>query len=409
MEKLAIHGGRPVREKPFPPRIMFGKEERAAALDVIERSMTGDQAFDRYGGTHVDAFEQEFAQYFGTKFATSTSSGTAAVHAALAALGLEPLDEVITTPITDPGTVAPILFQNCIPVFADVDYNTLNITAEGIEGCLSEKTRAIIVVHLAGQSAEMEPILELARRHNLYVIEDCAQAHGAKYKGKYVGTMGDLGTVSLMSSKHTTSGGQGGMVLTDNEDLYWQAKRFADRGKPFNSQDTTNLFLGNNYRMTELEAAIGRVQLGKLQAIKEKRQWIVGELRKRLKGFATSLWQVSSEANPWFCFLRYDAEKMKADKVTFVEALAKEGIPVGAHYVVPIYQQTWIRERRAYGTSGYPWTDPKARPIDYTGCCPVAEKALADHLTLYIHEGYGEEEVADIVRAIEKVESYYLE
>ena len=203
--------------------------------------MTGDQALDRYGGRHVDAYEQEFAEYFGAKYATSTSSGTAAVHTAIAALGLEPLDEVITTPITDPGTVAAILFQNCIPVFADVDYNTLNITAEGIEGCLSDRTKAIVVVHLAGQSAEMEPILELARRNHLYVIEDCAQAHGAKYRGKYVGTMGDLGAVSLMSSKHTTSGGQGGMVLTNCIHLYWQAKRFADR-EPFNSQDPTNLF-----------------------------------------------------------------------------------------------------------------------------------------------------------------------
>ncbi|HQD40671.1 MAG: DegT/DnrJ/EryC1/StrS family aminotransferase [Firmicutes bacterium] len=407
MEKLAIHGGRPVREKPFPPRVIFGEEELAAALDVIEKTMTGDQALDRYGGRHVDAYEQEFAEYFGAKYATSTSSGTAAVHTAIAALGLEPLDEVITTPITDPGTVAAILFQNCIPVFADVDYNTLNITAEGIEGCLSDRTKAIVVVHLAGQSAEMEPILELARRNHLYVIEDCAQAHGAKYRGKYVGTMGDLGAVSLMSSKHTTSGGQGGMVLTNCIHLYWQAKRFADRGKPFNSQDPTNLFLGNNYRMTELEAAIGRAQLKKLESIKEKRQWIVRELKKRLAHCATSLWKVSHEANPWFCFLRFDAENMNADKVTFAEALAKEGIPVGAHYVVPIYQQTWIRERRAYGSSGYPWSDQKARPIDYTGCCPVAEKALSDHFTLYIHEGWGEEELEDTVRAIEKVEAYY--
>ena len=159
--------------------------------------------------------------------------------------------------------------------------------------------------------------------------------------------------------------------------------------------------------MTELEAAIGRAQLKKLEAIKKKRQWIVRELKKRLAHCATSLWKVSHEANPWFCFLRFDAENMNADKVTFAEALAKEGIPVGAHYVVPIYQQTWIRERRAYGSSGYPWSDQKARPIDYTGCCPVAEKALSDHFTLYIHEGWGEEELEDTVRAIEKVEAYY--
>ena len=406
--KLAIHGGRPVREKPFPPRIMFGEAERAAALEVMEKSMSGDQAFDRYGGVHVDAYEREMAKFYGTKYATATSSGTAAVHTALGALRLEPTDEVITTPITDPGTVAPILFQNCIPVFADVDYHTMNITAEGIEKCISEKTRAIIVVHLAGQSANLEPILDLAKRHNLYVIEDCAQAHGAKYKGKYVGTFGQISAMSLMSGKHTTSGGQGGMVLTDDESLYWNAKRFADRGKPFNSTDNTILSLGNNYRMTELEAAIGRVQLEKLAALKQKRQWIVAELKKRLTTEAIRFWQIDAQSNPWFCFLHYDQYKMKVDKVAFAEALAKEGIPVGAHYVAPIYQQTWIRERMAYGTSGYPWTDSRARKIDYTTCCPVAEKAIANHMTLYIHEGWGEEEIADTVRAISKVEAYYL-
>jgi len=167
-------------------------------------------------------------------------------------LRLEPGTEVITSPITDPGTVAPILMQNCIPVFADVDYDTLNITAASIEKMITEKTRVLIPVHLAGQPCDMNPIMELAKQHNLTVIEDCAQAHGVKYKGKYVGTIGHLGAFSLMAGKHTTSGGQGGMVIANDEKLYWNAKRFADRGKPFNSDNPTNLFLGMNYRMTEL-------------------------------------------------------------------------------------------------------------------------------------------------------------
>ena len=184
---------------------------------------------------------------------------------------LEPGTEVITSPITDPGTVAPILMQNCIPVFADVDYDTLNMTAASIEKMITEKTRVLIPVHLAGQPCDMNPIMELARQHNLTVIEDCAQAHGVKYKGKYVGTIGHLGAFSLMAGKHTTSGGQGGMVITNDEKLYWNAKRFADRGKPFNSDDSTNLFLGLNYRMTELQAAIGRVQLQKLRSSVRRR------------------------------------------------------------------------------------------------------------------------------------------
>jgi len=193
-------------------------------------------ALDRYGieETEVDLYEKEFADYFGVKYATAVSSGTAAIHSALGALKLEPGDEIITSPITDPGTIAPILFQNCIPVFADVDYEILNINPESVKEKITERTKVIIVVHFAGQPANIDPVMELAKEHDLIVIEDCAQAHGAKHKERYVGTIGDIGCFSLMSGKHMTSGGQGGMVITNDEELYWNAKRFADRGKPFN-------------------------------------------------------------------------------------------------------------------------------------------------------------------------------
>ena len=282
MDKLAVEGGKPVREKPFPPRILFDEKEKEAVLELIEKMMTGPEVIDLYGtGPEVEAYKQEFATFFGARFATPTTSGTAAIHSALGSLRLEPGTEVITSPITDPGTVAPILMQNCIPVFADVDYDTLNITAASIEKMITEKTRVLIPVHLAGQPCDMNPIMELAKQHNLTVIEDCAQAHGVKYKGKYVGTIGHLGAFSLMAGKHTTSGGQGGMVITNDEKLYWNAKRFADRGKPFGSDNPTNLFLGLNYRMTELQAAIGRVQLQKLRSSVRRRlppkesQWVL--------------------------------------------------------------------------------------------------------------------------------------
>ncbi len=331
--------------------------ERQAILEVVEKTMTGNQALDRYGGIHVDAYEKEFAEYFGTSSATAVSSGTAAVHSALAALQLEPGSEVITTPITDPGTVAPILSQNLIPVFADVDYQTLNITAQDIKERITDKTRVIIVVHLTGQPCDMDPILKLARENNLIVIEDCAQAHGSKYKGRYVGTIGDIGVFSMMSSKHMTSGGQGGMVITNNEEIYWNAKRFADRGKPFSSDEDTNLFMGINYRMTELEACVGRIQFKKLDRIIEKRQRIVDKLREGISKLESiRLWRVIEGAQPnyWFCFLHYDKEKTGVDKKTFAEAVQAEGIPVGAHYVKVMYDGVWIRDRRTYGSSACP-------------------------------------------------------
>ncbi|HQE25158.1 MAG TPA: DegT/DnrJ/EryC1/StrS family aminotransferase [Candidatus Atribacteria bacterium] len=395
----------------FPPRIIFDEREKAAILGVVEKTMTGPEAIDMYGkGPQVTSYEKEFAEYFGVKYAAAVSSGTAAIHSAVGALRLEPGSEIITTSITDPGTVAPILMQNCIPIFADVEYETLNLSARSIEKNITDRTRAIIAVHLAGQPCDMEPIMEIARNHNLYVIEDCAQAHGAKYKGRYVGTIGDLGVFSLMAGKHMNSGGQGGMVITNHEELYWNAKRFSDRGKPFNSEEKTNLLLGLNYRMTELQAAVGRVQLTKLADIKRKRQWVVEKLREGMSGLqAFQLWKFidDGEVNPWFAFVRFNQDWMKINKEEAATILAELGLPVGAHYVVPIYNQYWIKNRVTYGNSQYPWTMPGAREIDYTNCCPSAERALEDHMTLYLHEGWGEKEINYTVEAYKKVEEEY--
>jgi len=412
MEKLAMDGGIPVRKNPMPARVMFDEEEKQAVMRIIEKMMTGSQVLDRYGGIEVDAYEQEFAQFFGKKFATAVSSGTAAIHSAIAALHPEPASEIITSPITDPGAVMPVVFQQCIPVFCDVEYETLNPSPESIEKNITEKTVAIIAVHLAGFPAKIDKICQIASKYKIPVIEDCAQAHGAKYRGRYCGSFGTLSAFSLMSGKHTTSGGQGGMVLTDDEGLYWEAKRFADRGKPFNSQETTNLFAGLNYRMTELEAAIGRVQLKKISEIAEKRRIIYKKLRegfeKQLKAFRIPPAEQDSEPNPWFLFIHVDREKLRASNEILAKAISAEGIPVGQKYVVPMHQAKWIVEKRAFGKSQLPWSLPGARDIDYTHMCPVAEKALEDHMTLFIHEYYEKQEINDIIEAFVKVEKHFL-
>lgn len=409
--KLAIEGGKPVRKKPMPERIMFDKKEVDAVCKLMKEATKKETArfLDRYAGENVDKYEKEFAKFFGKKFATATSSGTAAIHSAIASLDLEPGSQVITTPITDPGTVMPILFQGLIPVFADVDCDTLNIKAETIEKLITEKTKCIIVVHLAGVPVEMDKIMKVAEEYKLKVIEDCAQSHGSIYKDRYVGTFGDLGVFSLMSGKHTTSGGQGGMVITDNEEYYWKAKRFADRGKPFGIENPEgNVCLGLNYRMTEIEALIGRVQLKKLKKIMKKRYEIVEKLRERFKNLkAFSLWKKpeNSKPNYWFCFVKVEKEKLKVDKWKIAEALKAEGIPVGAHYVIPMYENPFIKNRKTFGTSGYPW-NPYAPDIEYK--CPSAEKALNDHITLYIHEKWTKKEIEDTIKAFEKVEKAYL-
>lgn len=411
MSKLAIDGGRPVISSLSGPRLLIGQEEREAVLALFDRVMTGGGAFDRYGGQEVDAYEAEFAAFCGTKFATAMSSGTAAIHAAIGALRhIEPGDEIVSAPITDPGAIAPVLMQNCIPTFADTDPETFNITAEGIEKVLTDRTRAIVVGHIAGEPADMDPIMELANAHDLIVIEDCSQAHAATYKGKMLGSIGHMGAFSTMSGKHHTTGGQGGVVVTNDEAMYWNAKRFADRGKPFGSDAGENLFMGLNYRMTELEACIGRVQLKKLPDIAAARRAFVARLKRGIADCkAVRLGKIVEGAEPtyWFGRLRVDESALTVDKARFHKALAAEGVPCGLSYVTPLYKQKWIAQRQTYGTSGHPWTASYGREVDYTDCCPNAEHALAVHMILSWHENLTETDADLYAEAIAKVERAY--
>ncbi len=411
MATLAVDGGAPVIPDKMPTRLLIGPEERDAVNALFDRVLAGGGAFDRYGGQEVDAYEKEFAALVGTAFATATSSGTAAIHAAIGALRhLEPGDEIISAPITDPGAIAPVLMQNCIPVFADTDPETFNMTAEGIEKVLTDRSRAIVVGHITGEPADMDPIMELARSRDLVVIEDCSQAHAAEYKGKPVGSIGHMGAFSTMSGKHHTTGGQGGVVVTHDEEMYWNAKRFADRGKPFGSDSTENLFMGLNYRMTEIEACIGRVQLQKLPGIAERRRQVVARLDKGIADCRTvRLGKIVEDTKPsyWFGRLRFDADRATVDKAQFTKALAAEGVGCSENYTTIMYTQTWIAERQTYGRSGHPWTAPYGRNIDYTGCCPNAEHARAAHIMLAWHEDLGQAEADLMAEAIRKVDAAY--
>ncbi len=411
MAKLAIDGGKPVRTRPFPARKQIDKREILAVMELMLDAEAGG-AFDRYGGVHVDAYEQEFAQYIGVPFATATSAGTAAIHTALGALQLEPFCEIISSPITDPGAVAPILWNNCIPVFADADPLTMNMDPKSVKEKISDRTRAIICGYIAGAPCDMGPIMELAAEHGLWVIEDCSQAHGCKYDGQMGGSIGHLGAYSLMSGKHSTAGGQGGMVVCKSEEHYWNAKRFADRGKPFNSDTPGNMFLGNNYRMTDLEACIGRIQLQKLPDITGNRQraaaWLADEI-KDLAGVHMGKVYPRAESAYWFVNLRFEAKKFRVSKAEFAAAVAAEGVPCGAAYEAIVPDQYWIREQHAYGDSGFPWNAPQyGKHVDYHGCVPNARKAVDNHMMTSVHECYAEEDARDIGRALRKVETAYL-
>ncbi|HCR18462.1 MAG TPA: hypothetical protein DIU35_13360, partial [Candidatus Latescibacteria bacterium] len=220
---LAIDGGEKVRTDPFPRRKLFGEEEKQAALALFDESIESGNAFG-YGGPEEQAYERDFGDFMGGGYADLVNSGTTSLYVALGALELEVPGEVVVPPITDPGGVMPVALLNLVPVVSDAAPGTLNAGAEQIEAVLTEHTRAIVVAHIAGEPADMDPILELANARNLPVIEDCAQAHGAKYKGRTVGSLGTIGTFSTMSGKHHATGSQGGVVFVKDEDLHWRVK-----------------------------------------------------------------------------------------------------------------------------------------------------------------------------------------
>ena len=265
VSRLAIDGGEPVRRAAMPPRIQVDQRELDAVTRLFRDRMQEGGAFDRYDGPEVDTYERELAAYFGVDYVTCVSAGTAAVHSAIGALDLEPGSEVLVSSFTDPGSVMPLLFQQLVPVFVEHDFETFLMSPDGIRAAITPYTKAIIVAQLHGYVADMDAINAIAAKHGLTVIGDVSQAHGSTYRGSRSAPFGDIGAMSLMSGKHMVAGGQGGMVATNDEAVYWAAKRFADRGKPFGQTATTNTGIGLNYRMHELEAAMGRIQLGKLE------------------------------------------------------------------------------------------------------------------------------------------------
>jgi dTDP-4-amino-4,6-dideoxygalactose transaminase len=413
VEKPAIEGGKPVREKPLPSvddisgRYM-GEEELRLLREVIESGR-----LFRYSGTKVKELEERFAEYFGVRYAVATTSGTAALHAALASTMINPGSEVITTPITDMGTVIPIIAQNSIPVFADVDPETINIDPDDVERKITDKTYAIIVVHVFGQPCEMNRIMEIAEKHDLYVIEDCAEAFLAEYKGKKVGTIGDLGAFSFQQSKHMTTG-DGGILITDDEKLARNARFFTDKGWDRSiSGPRSYVSFGLNYRMNELTAAVALAQLNRLKDVVEKRRRVASWLTKQLEGIdGITLPKVIDgvKHSYWFYPIFIDYKRLGISNEQFAKALNAEGVSAGTWIGKPLYLGPIFLEKRMYGNSKCPFDcHYYNREIKYEpGICPNAEEVSRKLVVLGCNEKYTYEDTVDIATAVEKVAKYYL-
>lgn len=403
--KLAIDGGTPVRTTPMPPRRLFGEEEKQAAVRLFDACIKSGDVFG-YNGPEEQAFEKEFAEALGGGFADGVNGGTTAVFAALGALQLEAGSEVVVPPITDPGGVMPVAMLNCVPVFADGDPRTYHMSPASLESVVTSRTRAVVVAHIAGEPADMDGIMAVAKRHGLKVVEDCAQAHGATYKGRRVGTFGDVAAFSTMSGKHMATAAQGGVVFTRDETLHWNGRRFADRGKPFGiAAPAGNVMAGLNLNLNDLSAAVGRVQLRRLPSIVQRRHDRGEAVKKGLSavgGVSVGWQQPDSYCTYWFLRITLDPARFSVPKAQFCKALAAEGMPVNPSYRFIMAEWPWFKERK---TNWCPWLfrNKIAKEPEF----PNAIAATNANFNIAFHENYGDDEVRDIIAALAKVAEAY--
>jgi len=415
--KLAIHGGTPVRSEPFanlfPGASVIGEEEKKAVLDVLESQSPFRYYGKRVQGT-VRGFERAFARYIGTKYALAVSSGTASLIVALRALGIGVGDHVLVPSCTFMATASCVVSVGGIPVFTDID-ETFNMSPEHMESRITERTRAVIPVAWRGNPCRMDRIMEIADKHNLFVIEDIAQSTGSQYRGKACGTFGNVGCFSLQLNKLITTG-DGGILCTDDGKLYERAVRYHDHGAFRERADFPELgeamepFIGQNYRLGELSGAVAGAQLKKLDFIRKNLRRIIFALREAVEGFrGISLMRITDEqgyAGSTFVMLLPSPEPVS----DFVEALNMEGIPALNIYAGnPVYMLPQFYNKRTADRDNFPFISPYADGVEYyEGLCPKAEDLIRRNVSIDITPVLKEKDVADIVAAIKKVAKYYL-
>jgi len=395
---LAINGGTPVRNHPMPDRRALSMEERNSINEALDYyAATGQDP--GYQNHFEDQYTRTFVELMGDQgFADAVSSGTAALYVAIAALGLPKHGEVIVSPITDPGTLNAIILNDLVPVLADATPGSMNVGPDQLAERLSDQTSAIVVVHCAGKAAEIDAIFEIAASRNIKVIEDCAQAPLAKWKGKPVGTFGDIAAFSTMYRKAFVTGGTGGLVYTLDEDLHHLALAHADRDKPIwhqnvNDRDpTAYMFPALNFNLDEISCAIGMASVMRLKDTISRRLSWVADLSEHL--WATSEicrpYPFSTKDSPFFVPIIVDLEKLAVSKGEFAEAVMAEGIGLNPDYRFVVSEWPWIKP---YLSDAFE--------------CPNAKNFRDGSFNLYLNENYGAKELEDTVAAIVKVESHF--
>lgn len=426
MSKLAINGGKKVRTKNFPAYRIFGQEELDATKKVIESGVLskflGAWHEDFYGGPEVKALEEKWARFFGVKHAISVNSATSGLYCAVGATQAGPGDEIIVSPYTMSASATAALIFNSIPIFADIEEDYFCLSPESIESKITERTKAIIVVDIFGQPYDADKINAIAKKHHLYVIEDCAQAPGAKYKGKWAGTLGDIGVFSLNYHKHIHTG-EGGIVVTNDDELADRVRLIRNHAESVvENKGYSSLInmIGFNLRMTEIEAAIAQEQLKKLPRLLEERQKNVEYLASRLAKIpCLEPAKIRGDSTHSFYLhaIKFDEKIAGISREKFVDAVKAElapielreteGVKLGAGYVKPLYLLPIFQKKIAYGDKGCPWNCGFYKDeVSYAkGLCPVTEKMHFE--TLITHElmrpPMTRKDLDDVATAFEKV------
>jgi perosamine synthetase len=377
----------------------LGQEE---ILSVAEAIRSGTLTSTK--GRFVPQLEKRFAASLGTKHAYACSSGTAAVHAAVAAIDPEPGDEIVTSPITDMGALSPILYQSAVPVFAEVDQTTWNITAASIEPCLSERTKAIIVTHLFGNPCDMNEIMELANARGIPVIEDCAQAFLATHRDRKVGTIGTIGCFSLQQGKHITCG-EGGLVATDDDALARRMYLFINKAWGYGDANPDHYFLALNYRMSELQGAVALAQMDKLEQATQQRVSAAESLTSRIADVPGIKPPVVHDGNVhtyWKYCLQVDSEVICGGAVGLASKLKERRISSAPRYIQkPAFMCQVLRDRCTFGKSQFPFSEARAEAVNYDPSrFPNTFAALEHILVLPWNERYTEEHLSYIADSI---------
>ena len=396
MEKIAIQGGEPVRNK----KISYGRqwitEEDVQAVTEVLRSdyLTC--------GPKVTELERVLAEYTGAKYAVAVSNGTAALHCACIAAGIGEGDEVITTPITFAASANCVLYCGAKPVFADINPDTYNIDPDSIRACITERTKAVIVVDFTGQAVQNDEIRAICDEYGLVFIEDAAHAIGTKYKGKQVGSLADMTCFSFHPVK-TITGGEGGAILTNDEALYQklvlahthgitrddELLEEASHEGPWYYEQVT---LGYNYRITDFQAALIISQMKKLDDFIKRRNEIVNQYNEAFKGIGEIRLQkeiAESETSRHLYIIRLDLDKLTCSRREFFDAMSAEGVQCQIHYI-PVY---WF---------------PYYKQLGYErGICPNAEKLYGEIMSIPLYPKMTDEDVADVIEAVKKIVKFY--